>query len=112
MPIKEDFIREAIVERVIDGDTLEAGIDLGFRVWVKHKIRLEGLNAPEKRTRKGREVALYVEAKVFNQPVMIRSYKTGKYGRWIAEVWYWQGRRLRSLNKELLRKRLAERRKY
>ena len=37
--------------RVIDGDTVDALIDLGFNVWVKKRIRLYGINAPETRTK-------------------------------------------------------------
>ena len=37
--------------RVIDGDTVDASIDLGFDVWVKKRIRLHGIDAPESRTR-------------------------------------------------------------
>jgi len=36
--------------RVIDGDTIDALIDLGFNVWVKKRIRLYGINTPESRT--------------------------------------------------------------
>ena len=47
--------------RVVDGDTLDASIDLGFDVWVKKRVRLYGINAPESRTRdleKKRKVSL------------------------------------------------------
>ena len=37
--------------RVIDGDTIDADIDLGFSVKIKKRIRLAGINAPESRTR-------------------------------------------------------------
>ena len=39
------------VLRVIDGDTIDVMIDLGFDVWVKNRLRLEGIDAPETRTR-------------------------------------------------------------
>ena len=37
--------------RVIDGDTVDALVDLGFDVWVKKRIRLYGIDTPETRTR-------------------------------------------------------------
>ena len=37
--------------KVIDGDTIDAMIDLGFNVWIKKRIRLAGINAYESRTR-------------------------------------------------------------
>ena len=42
---------DAKVLRVVDGDTVDALIDIGFSVWVKKRIRLHGINAPESRTR-------------------------------------------------------------
>ena len=37
--------------RVVDGDTVDVRIDLGFNVWHKCRVRLMGINAPESRTR-------------------------------------------------------------
>ena len=42
--------------RVVDGDTIDAQIDLGFDVSIKKRIRLWGINAPEKRSKDKREV--------------------------------------------------------
>jgi len=42
---------KAIVDRVVDGDTIDCTIDLGFSVWKKIRVRMEGINAPESRTR-------------------------------------------------------------
>ena len=41
----------AKLDRVVDGDTVDAMIDLGFDTWVHKRIRLEGIDAPETRTR-------------------------------------------------------------
>ena len=41
----------AVCERVIDGDTIDARIDLGFNVWTFVRIRLYEIDAPESRTR-------------------------------------------------------------
>lgn len=38
--------------RVLDGDTIEADIDLGFNIWIKHIVRLHGIQAPEMKTGK------------------------------------------------------------
>ena len=37
--------------RVIDGDTIDAMVDLGFDIWIKVRIRLYGINTPETRTK-------------------------------------------------------------
>lgn len=48
MSLQDNFIRRAEVLKVVDGDTIELLIDLGFSVWVKTKARLYGVNTPEK----------------------------------------------------------------
>ena len=45
------YVYNAKLVRVIDGDTIDAVIDLGFDVWVKKRVRLYGINTPETRTR-------------------------------------------------------------
>ena len=42
---------KAIVDRVVDGDTIDVTIDLGFKTWKKVRVRMEGINTPESRTR-------------------------------------------------------------
>ena len=37
---------KAIVERVVDGDTIDVIIDLGFKTWKKVRVRMEGINTP------------------------------------------------------------------
>ena len=41
----------AKLDRVVDGDTVDALVDLGFDTWKKVRIRMMGMNAPESRTR-------------------------------------------------------------
>ena len=41
----------AKVDRVVDGDTIDCTIDLGFSTWKKIRVRMEGINTPESRTR-------------------------------------------------------------
>jgi len=45
------FHYKATVTRVVDGDTVDASIDLGFDIHMKARIRFAGINAPESRTR-------------------------------------------------------------
>jgi len=51
------------VDRVVDGDTIDANIDLGFDVSVKKRIRFMGINAPESRTRNAEEKVKGLAAK-------------------------------------------------
>ena len=53
-----------ILRRVVDGDTIDVDIDLGFKVWLrKERVRLYGINTPESRTRNLAEKKLGLLAK-------------------------------------------------
>ena len=75
--------------RVVDGDTVDVRIDLGFDVWHKCRIRLMGINAPESRTRDKEEKARGLAAKEWLSkefydavdPIEIKSHGKGKFGR-------------------------------
>ena len=80
--------------RVIDGDTVDALIDLGLDVWVKKRIRLHGIDTPETRTRDLEEKKAGIAAKDRLSELMERcdykfvlvSHGVGKYGRCLGEL--------------------------
>ena len=81
--------------RVVDGDTCDAMIDLGFDTWVKKRIRFKGVDTWESRTRDLKEKAKGLEAKAFTKDLLensddckfsIISYGLGKYGRVLGEL--------------------------
>jgi micrococcal nuclease len=85
---------KAKLVRVIDGDTLDAMIDLGFNTWVKKRIRLSSINAFETRTR-NKEIkrkGLAAKARVVeileqnNNEFLLISHGLGKYGRCLGEL--------------------------
>ena len=93
----EKYIYRAKLERVVDGDTVDAMIDVGFDIWIKRRIRFKGMNAWESRTRNLKEKALGLAAKsrveellteVSSKPgfFRIKSYGEGKYGRVLADL--------------------------
>ena len=57
------YTYKAKLVKVVDGDTIDVTIDLGFDVSVKKRVRFEGINAPESRTRDLKEKALGLAAK-------------------------------------------------
>ena len=61
------FEYSAKVVRIVDGDTLDAEIDIGFDVFVKKRIRLYGIDTWESRTRDLEEKALGLAAKSYVQ---------------------------------------------
>jgi len=85
----------AIVNEVYDGDTITVDIDLGLEVWLRdQKIRLWGVDTPELRgidKALGKEVRDWVRKEILYKEVIIETVKdrTGKYGRWLANVHYY-----------------------
>lgn len=84
----------AIIDRVIDGDTIECTIDLGFHTWKKVTTRLEGIDTPETRTRDKEEKKLGLAAKARLQEIIdingskcvLKVSGLGKFGRALATV--------------------------
>ena len=83
------------LDRVVDGDTCDAMIDLGFKTWVKKRIRFKGVDTWESRTRDLDEKKKGLAAKAFTKDKLensdegkfsIISYGTGKYGRVLGEL--------------------------
>ena len=83
------------LDRVIDGDTCDALIDLGFDTYVKKRIRFYGVDTWESRTRNLEEKKKGLAAKAFVEDLLknsdggkfsIISHGVGKYGRVLGEI--------------------------
>tara|TARA_Y100000996_G_scaffold46529_1_gene32075 strand:+ start:431 stop:817 length:387 start_codon:yes stop_codon:yes gene_type:complete len=91
----DKHIYSAKLQRVVDGDTCDALIDLGFDTWVKKRIRFYGVDTWESRTRnleekkKGLAAKAYVKDLLENSDegkFLLKSYGVGKYGRVLGEL--------------------------
>tara|TARA_B100000959_G_scaffold270928_1_gene318454 strand:- start:1049 stop:1408 length:360 start_codon:yes stop_codon:yes gene_type:complete len=87
------YVYKAKLVRIIDGDTLDAFVDLGFNVWIKRRIRLAGIDACETRTRDKKEKKKGLAAKARLEEVLgvgdefdLISLGVGKYGRCLGEI--------------------------
>jgi micrococcal nuclease len=84
---------KATIVRVVDGDTVDVDIDLGFDTWLHNqRIRLYGIDTPECRTRNKKEKAHGLLAKEYVQKALVvgRTYalttkEKGKFGRFLGE---------------------------
>jgi len=79
--------------KVVDGDTIDAEIDLGFDIKVKKRVRFMGINAPESRTRDLEEKARGLAAKdrvkqllEGCENIQLKSHGIGKFGRCLGEI--------------------------
>ena len=82
-----DYKFNGQVIRVIDGDTFDALVDLGFHVITTQRFRMLGIDAPEKGTPGANEATAYLSSQILNKNVVIQSYKGDSFGRWLATVW-------------------------
>lgn len=101
----------ARVLRVIDADTYDVEVDVGFRLTTRLPLRLAFVDAPEARTAAGDAATAWVR-ELFGtlpRPVVVRTYKpTDSFGRYLAELFLPDGR---SLADELLAAGHAETRR-
>ena len=84
------------IVKVVDGDTVDVDIDLGFGIWMKNeRVRLFGIDTPESRTRDKEEKKYGLAAKQYlidklnaGKPIL-KTFKdgVGKYGRILGEFW-------------------------
>ena len=93
----DKYIYRAKLDRVVDGDTVDALIDVGFNIWFKKRIRFVGVDTWESRTRdleekkKGKlaaERTRQLLEEVSSKPgyFRIKSHGLGKYGRVLGEL--------------------------
>jgi micrococcal nuclease len=79
----------ALVERVVDGDTVDVRIDLGFDVWVRERLRVAAIDAPERFTPSGKGATAHAQALLpVGEEVLVRTEKdrTEKFGRYLATI--------------------------
>jgi micrococcal nuclease len=109
----EYFVRE--VKKVVDGDTIDVVIDLGFSILFESRVRLAGIDTPESRTADKMEKALGLESKKYLESriksaknVIIKTEKldsSEKYGRILG--WIYLDGEGNSLNTEMIEKGYA-----
>ena len=89
-----DYTYDATILNIVDGDTVDADIDLGFDIHQKTRFRLYGINAPEVHSKDAAEKAAGLKAKDYltkligGKRVVIETIKdeTEKYGRYLAKI--------------------------
>jgi len=102
------------INRVVDGDTIDVTIDLGFDLFKKERVRVAGVDTPEKRTKDKEEKALGIDATNWlkcrlegaiagDDDLVIRTELVGgvgKYGRLLG--WLYVGDAESSVNEEMI----------
>jgi endonuclease YncB( thermonuclease family) len=103
---------ECTIRRVVDGDTIDVDVDLGFGTWrCSERIRLFGVDTPECRTRDAKEKTAGLLAKKFVQEALhvggtykLQTREKGKFGRFLGVIFI---SARTSINTTLVSERLA-----
>jgi endonuclease YncB( thermonuclease family) len=81
------YTYRAVVEGVVDGDTLWTRVDCGFRTWTRQKLRLRGIDTPETSTVAGQRVRDFVTQTLREVPfVVLTTTKSDKYDRYLSDL--------------------------
>ena len=79
------------IDRIVDGDTIDISIDLGFDLTKKERVRLAGIDTPEKRTKNQKEKEMGYQATEFLEmhlmeatKLTVKTEKDGKFGRMLG----------------------------
>jgi len=87
------YAYKAKIINIVDGDTVDAVIDLGFGVMFNTRLRLNGIDTMETNDKDAAKKALGLKAKervkelLTNKDVALQSFKEDKYGRYLAEIY-------------------------
>ncbi len=104
----EKYWYAATIERIVDGDTVTATIALGCDVYISQRLRLYGINAPETHGvskaspeyKRGMKATNFLKDLIGGKEVLIHTHKdkTGKYGRYLAEIYLLDGDEVKQIN--------------
>jgi micrococcal nuclease len=101
------------INRVIDGDTIDVDIDLGFSITISHRVRLKNIDAAETRTKDLEEKAEGIKARLWLEKELARegewiieTHKEDKYGRILGTL-YFVGDSI-TLNERMLNEGIAK----
>ncbi len=93
MELKTQYEYKALVTKVVDGDTFDAIVDLGYRINATIRFRVKNFDAPESfrpkdddEFKRGNAAKIEATSLLYGKTVVIQSYKEGVYNRWEAVV--------------------------
>jgi len=100
------YVYNVKLDRVVDGDTVDLTVDLGFHVNIKERFRLLGIDAPESRTRdlaekkRGGQATFFLQKLIDDSEfIILDTFKDrkGKFGRWLATLYDDRGNNLNEM---------------
>lgn len=83
----DEYARKAKLNRVVDGDTVDLDVDLGYSITTKQRFRLLGIDTPERGQVGFNEAKRKMEELLQGQSIIVVSTKEGKYGRYLGQLY-------------------------
>lgn len=84
------YTYKAKIKRVVDGDTFDLDIDVGFHITMNVRVRLKDIDTPEIRGSERPQglIAMYYVQELFEnaKDILVSTSRQGKYGRWLADI--------------------------
>lgn len=111
--MKPKYTYSAFVDNVVDGDTIDVSLDLGFGIYWKTRVRLNGIDTPELNSadpvlRESAQAAkTLVSIAILGKKVTLVTYKPDKFGRYLVDV-YWGTEHKNCLNQQLIEDGVAK----
>jgi micrococcal nuclease len=90
--LTQAYVYKAEIINVVDGDTVDAIVDLGFKMRTTQRLRLLGINAPElhgtdpELRTQAQKAKIFLQNIILNKEVLIRTTKSDAFGRYLAEI--------------------------
>lgn len=88
----DQYIFKATCTKVVDGDTIDCTVDLGFQMTTKQRFRLHGINTPELHSKdpllkeKAQAAKVFLTDLILNETLMVQTYKSDSFGRYLANI--------------------------
>ena len=110
-----------VVTKVVDGDTIDINIDLGFGISNNVRVRFKGIDTPEiyrpscdAELEHGREAKQFVYDTIMGKKIIVMTYKDkkGKYGRYLADIAYIEDDKVMMLTDEMIKEGFEKKEKY
>ena len=92
---------KATCTNVVDWDTIDIDLDLGFETFAKRRVRLLNVDTPERGQENYSKATNFTKQCVENKKIYVQTYKDDAFGRYLANVFYDTGNEIRSLNDDL-----------
>lgn len=95
------YTYKATCYNVVDGDTIDATVDMGWNTWKKQRIRLLFTDTVERKHKDYNKAKEFTEEKILGKDIIIQSKELDSFGRSLAIVWYKDGKEYKLLSNDI-----------